>query len=336
MTKYETLDRLLAGEPVEPTEDLVALAMLAEEVEAIFTAAEPTKSASRRGLNTSLEAFREAAPASHRPARTRRVATRVLVAAAMLVSLPAVAWAASEGSLPGDTMYPVKRAFEEIRLVLAGSPVDEAVVLLDQAAERLGEAARATGLGRDEASSLAVAGYVEAMDQVGLRIAEARSQGIDVSAIVAMTRGLAERHEALLDALLGSGPTPGSEPAVETVPPAGGGSAGGTEPDEAREPGQDRASGGKDAADGKRKGQNGKNKGKNKNNGGKGGDAQQGGAGETETDVSGSQDPPSSGPGKSGGAPYGKAKGHEKHGPPPHGRAKGHEKHGPPPRAQMP
>jgi hypothetical protein len=253
----------------------------------------------------------------------------VLVAAAMLLSLPAMAWAASEGSLPGDALYPVKRAFEQIRLVLAGSPVDEAVVLLDQAAERLGEAARATALGRDEASSLAVAGYVEAMDQVGLRIAEARSQGIDVGAIVAMTRELAERHEALLDALLGSGPTPGGEPAVETVPPAGGGSAGGSEPDEAAEPGQDQASDGKDAADGKSKDRDGKNK------GGKGGDAQQGGgAGEAETDVSGG--PPSSPPGKSGGAPYGKAKGHEKHGPPPHGRAKGHEKYGPPPRAQTP
>jgi hypothetical protein len=171
------------------------------------------------------------------------------------------------------------------------------------------------------------------MDQVGLRIAEARSQGIDVGAIVAMTRELAERHEALLDALLGSGPTPGGEPAVETVPPAGGGSAGGSEPDEAAEPGQDQASDGKDAADGKSKDRDGKNKGKNK--GGKGGDAQQGGgAGEAETDVSGG--PPSSPPGKSGGAPYGKAKGHEKHGPPPHGRAKGHEKHGPPPRAQTP
>ena len=201
MTEQEMLDRLLTGEPVEATGDVRELADLAREIEMSFHAAEPSGFEWGRGL--ALEAFRVSAPRPVVRSRVRRVAARILVAAALLLSLPTVAWGASEDSLPGDLLYPVKRAFEQVRLMVAGSAVDEAAVLLDQAAERLGEAARARALGLDEVASLAVDGYDEAIAGLGARIEEARMLGLDLPKELAVVDDLIADHDALVDAVLG-------------------------------------------------------------------------------------------------------------------------------------
>ncbi|MGH2686424.1 MAG: DUF5667 domain-containing protein, partial [Actinomycetota bacterium] len=214
MTKFDMLDRVLTGEPVQATEDVLELAELAEKVEAILTAAEPTAAASRRGMRMTMKAFRRSAPGPEVSSRTRRIAARGLVAAAVLVALPSVGWAASEHAMPGDLLYPMKRGFEQVRLAVAGSPADQAAIELDIAAERLGEATRARALGLDDAVRTAVAGYTEAMAGFDRSIAQARAEGADVTALLAVARDLVQRHEELLEALLGQGTPGGTNPVV--------------------------------------------------------------------------------------------------------------------------
>ena len=331
------LDRILAGEPVEATEDVLGLAELAEEVEAIFTAPEPTAAASRRGMRMSLEAFQDAAPRHVIPSRTRRIAARALVAAAMLVALPSVGWAASENALPGDLLYPVKRGFEQIRLSVAASALDQATIELDIAAERLGEAARARALGLDEAARAAVAGYADAMAGFDRSIADARLAGIDVTALLAVAGELVERHEELLEALVGDGRPAGASAAMSAAHPDGDqgsqasraqgngkahGKANGKAKGHAKGGGRERAEQGDEARD------EGREHSEDRAGGGGGNDGGRGQTGETEAVV-----PPetTAGPGKAEGAPHGRAEGHVKHGPPPHGHAKGHGKNAEPP-----
>ncbi|MDQ4006085.1 MAG: DUF5667 domain-containing protein [Actinomycetota bacterium] len=316
MRKYDMLDRTLAGEPVAATDDVLELAELAEEIEAIFSGAEPTVPASRRGMEAALDAFRESGsrhvvPRHVVPSRTRRILARGLVAAAMLVAVQSVGWAASENAMPGDLLYPVKRAFEQFRLVVASSPAAEATIQLDIAAERLGEAARARVLGLEEAVETAVAGYADAMDGVQGSIAAARSERIDVSALLALARGLVERHDQLLEALLRDGTPAG------TIPVAG------------ANPGR------ADGDQGQSGRAHGHGKGKGKANG------EDGGSGDRSRDRDGRADgrkhakerdgaagpvvppPVADGPGRAEDAPAGEATGHEKNGPPPHGDARG-------------
>ncbi|MGH2686423.1 MAG: DUF5667 domain-containing protein [Actinomycetota bacterium] len=204
MRPHDMLDRVLNGEPVEATEDVLLLAELAREIEDAFTDVEPTPFDSGKGLNLALEALRESAPQPVTRSRTRRVAARILVAAAMLLALPTAAWGASESALPGDLLYPVKRGFEQVRLMIATSPLDEAATLLDHAAERLGEAARARALGLDDSAEAAVDGYDDAMAGFDRRIEEARRLGFDVTQEMAVAGQLIADHDALLDALSGS------------------------------------------------------------------------------------------------------------------------------------
>jgi Domain of unknown function (DUF5667) len=83
-------------------------------------------------------------PAKHRPTRRRsrsraRVAVTVLLAATLLVSMTAMTAVASANALPGQLLYPAKRATEQVRLALAASPSDRAEIRLDLAQTRLAE-----------------------------------------------------------------------------------------------------------------------------------------------------------------------------------------------------
>ena len=333
MTRYEMLDRLLNGEPVDATEDVAILAELVEEVESVFTVSEPTTTASSRGLARAMDAFEEAVPTPAVPGRTRRMAARVLVAAAMAVLLPTAGWAASEDALPGDVLYPVKRAFEQLRLVVTFSPAGDAAVLLDQAAERLGEGVRARALGREDVVSAAVAGYEETMAAFGVRIDVARAEGVDVSGLLAVAHGMVERHQALLDAVLTGGQIIGH------TPPAAAPMDGHAERDVGGGPqrqrtAKDEGTGDQGKARGKARGpaggwEPGRGLGDLIEGRTGGDDLPDGERDGTSGDAVTPTDPPDL-PGKADEAPLGRAEGHLKHGPPPHGKAGGQGRHADP------
>jgi uncharacterized membrane protein YgcG len=273
MRNSDVLDRVLAGEQVEgASPEVLELAQLASVLQGAWQGA-PTKAATDRTRTTVLSAFQgsgngngsSASPAqlpAVRPSRARRVVARLALAAALAVGLPVTAWAASQDALPGQLLYPVKRGFEEVRLAIAGDPVDEARVLLDMAGERVEEAIRAAAFGLEQEADLARQGYEETVARFEGRIVEAQALGLSVEGLLEEATELFTIYEQVFGAIFGLPPATAEPEPTEVlsaaVPPEaaeagekdqGGGKKGG-KGDEKRGGGKDRAGGGGDRAGG--------------------------------------------------------------------------------------
>jgi hypothetical protein len=159
--RAEQLDALVEGTLAQaPSAELGALLTLVDEVRAlpqVEPRAEFAASLRERLMAQAPEAL--ATPASFptsdlaarlsvgrrtpgatpaRASRERRIG--VAIAAFSLVGATAASAVASQGSLPGDTLYPVKRLIEDARTSLAMGEDAKADVLLSQARTRLDEA----------------------------------------------------------------------------------------------------------------------------------------------------------------------------------------------------
>lgn len=88
------------------------------------------------------EADREPAPPPSLAARRIPRAAIPVLALVMVLSSSGVAVAASQGSLPGDVLYPVKRGTERAQLMFARDPVTRAELQLSFARTRLDEITR--------------------------------------------------------------------------------------------------------------------------------------------------------------------------------------------------
>lgn len=331
MKAPDVLDRVLAGEPVQASPEVRELARLAEVLQGTWQAA-PAADVTARGKAAALEAFGDAAamPAvpivpAH-PTRARRLVSRLALAAALIVALPTVAFAVSEDALPGELMYPVKRAFEEVRLALAGSPADEAEVLLGIAAERLGEAAVADALGLDDVAAEALAGYEEAVGRFDERILAAQTQGLPVQGLADRANGLFARHEALIEAITGRpvGPPAHAQAGSDKEPK--GGSKGEGQRGKHGGKGSSESAGGGTAGSGGSQGQH-SDAGGNQGNGQGGSDQDPAPPDDegTDSDEEHGDEGPGKGKGSQGkglGHVKDKGKGHEQ------GKGKGHEKFG--------
>jgi hypothetical protein len=84
---------------------------------------------------------------------------------AILASGSGVAYA-SESSLPGDGLYPVKRAVEGLRLAVSLTPEGDAGLLLEMAEERVSEAARLSDRGREQDVLAALRGYDQVVNEL--------------------------------------------------------------------------------------------------------------------------------------------------------------------------
>ncbi|HEV3474867.1 MAG TPA: DUF5667 domain-containing protein [Actinomycetota bacterium] len=277
MRKEEVLDRAVTGQmPATPA--VAELVELARQLEGVW-AEKPSARAAKLGLARALDAYGgNGQVVEVRPelSRGRRFAASAAIALAAMVSIPGIARATSEDALPGDALYSVKLGFEQIRVILADGPAEEAAIHLDLTGERLEEAVLSAYLGRPEAEQEAVRRYAAAVRGFDVQIGRARALGLDVALLVARAEVLLEQQHDVLAALIarpGDPSVPGIRKAIEAIKRAKGhGGPGPDKPDKAK---QNNAGGSatglenrSDKAGGKDKDK--KNQGANKGSGDKG------------------------------------------------------------------
>ena len=135
------------------------------------------------------------------PTPVRRFAVPAMAAITVILLLGTLgvgAVYASAGSLPGDSLYPVKLAGERVRLALAFSDSGEAKLHLRLASERLEEAAAVVERnGADEIEPLMgrYAAHVEAASSV---LEHQHARGEDVASLAARFQERLARHEEVL------------------------------------------------------------------------------------------------------------------------------------------
>ncbi len=127
------LDRLIQGEPAHPPEGLDPLVQTARVAREAFTIEVPDAVA-----RAHIAALTGATTLERRRPRHRLLV--VLIAAAITtILLAGGAVAASAGALPGQLLYPVKRAVEKIDLAFHHDPASRARLHLEFAQRRLNE-----------------------------------------------------------------------------------------------------------------------------------------------------------------------------------------------------
>jgi len=123
---------------------------------------------------------------------------------------------ASQGSLPGDVLYPVKLGTEQVRLILADDATD-AELWLEFANSRVGEMSALAERGRPENIDIAVNGYDGAMAMAIGKMGEASGKGLATANISEVVALATQKHLAVLEGLLDTIPdeaVPGIETAI--------------------------------------------------------------------------------------------------------------------------
>jgi uncharacterized protein DUF5667 len=184
---HDELDALLDGRPVELTGELAPLVEAAGALRAELATLQLDPEVADRHLEQVLQG---SAKVVHMPVRTqpngwdlrRRVAAVALAAALVL----APATMASAAALPGQAMYPFKRAIEQLRLVaVQWSPGGEAAERTRVAHERLDELQQLTKLRLYARLPTAIEALEEAVLAARVAVKEAREEGAAVSGVAA-------------------------------------------------------------------------------------------------------------------------------------------------------
>jgi hypothetical protein len=124
-----------------------------------------------------------AAPAPH--------LVRVLVSLGLVTALAAGATVASADALPDEPLYGMKVAGEQVRLALARTPEDRAVVQLSMAEHRLAEAERLALAGREPDALVATSAY-------GTHVANAAAELAAVEQLEPTGRAVVDRLKSRL------------------------------------------------------------------------------------------------------------------------------------------
>ncbi len=121
---------------------------------------------------------------------------------------------ASQSSLPGDTLYRVKLATEEMRMALPGDDLSKAERALTLAERRVEEMeALASESSADDLARAAEA-YCDAMDRVRARLKRAADGGLSTVNLTARIAEATARHLYVLDAVFDNAPDE-AKPAIE-------------------------------------------------------------------------------------------------------------------------
>jgi len=108
---------------------------------------------------------------------------------------------ASQDSLPGEVLYPVKLGTEQVRLVLTISDAAKVDLQLTFANSRLEEMAALVEKGRPEKISIAVNGYEGAIAMVIQKL-EASGKGLDTADISEVLALATSEHLSILDGVM--------------------------------------------------------------------------------------------------------------------------------------
>ena len=170
-----TIQECLQEHP-EHAEALATLLGIAGEVHSELAPPEPgetfVSTAQARLLNR-LRAVQKKTPRV-KPRRIRRlrwarqpayILASVVLALGLLVMSAGVAWA-SEGALPGDVFYGVKRTVEEARLALTWTVTGEAALLTHYIEGRIAETEALLAAGREDDLDISLAGYEDMLSRL--------------------------------------------------------------------------------------------------------------------------------------------------------------------------
>jgi hypothetical protein len=197
---HDELDALLDGRPVELTDELAPLAEAADVLRAELAAYQLDPQVADRHLERVLHGSATVVPLPVRGQPSgwdlrRRVAAVVLAAALVL----APATMASAAALPGQPMYPFKRAIEELRVAsVQWSPSREAVERTRIVDARVGEVDRLVQLNMFNQLLPALNALKQAMVEAQEAVDDARQEGEPVGkAVVQLDRVVAAGQQVL-------------------------------------------------------------------------------------------------------------------------------------------
>jgi hypothetical protein len=204
---HDDLDALLDGRPFELTDELVPLVEAADALRMELATYELDPEAADRHLARVLD---DSATVVALPARSyadgwrRRMAAVVLAAALIL----APATMASAAALPGQAMYPLKLAIEQLRLAsVQWSPAREAGQRIRVANERLEELDQLVELRMITEIPIAVRAVDRAVMAATRAVQEASMDGADVTKVAGELQAVKQEQQAQLTTLFQRLPT---------------------------------------------------------------------------------------------------------------------------------
>jgi hypothetical protein len=170
----QTLEDCLSEHP-QQADELAPLLEIAHQSNMVFTPPEPGPhfvSTSRTRILNQLRVKKNAKRERPRRSLPRRLIWRpayalasIFLTVVLLASSAGVAWASTD-SLPGDTLYGVKRGIEEFRLTVAQEPWDDAALLQEFTERRLDELEEVIAIDRSEDAALALEGYEDMLGRL--------------------------------------------------------------------------------------------------------------------------------------------------------------------------
>jgi Domain of unknown function (DUF5667) len=204
---HDELDALLDGRPVELTDELVPLVEAADALWVELATYELDPEVADRHLARVLEGSTAvvALPARGYANGWRRRMAAVVLAAALVL---ATATMASAAALPGQAMYPLKLAIEQLRLAsVQWSPAREAGERIRIADERLEELDQLVELGVVTQVPVAVRAVDRAVMAATRAVQEASMEGADVTKVASELQAVKQEQQAQLATLFQRLPT---------------------------------------------------------------------------------------------------------------------------------
>lgn len=147
-------------------------------------------------------------------------AMRALAVGLIVVAIGASTAVASAGTVADDALYSVKTTSEQMRLALAMSPEDRAVVQLSIAEHRLAEATTLATLGNEDDAIVATSEYGEHMANAAAELAQVEALQPETATLVLQLQQRIDEHRAMAAAVvarLAEDPTRGSPSAALAV-----------------------------------------------------------------------------------------------------------------------